>query len=187
MYGVAGIACARGLRGGQHNGRVLKKSRWTDGLLYVAQDLTGPVHCQRVVAVQPDFASECSALQHAVETCRRIDAYTPAGEAAWVVSSVAALRHICLFLPKFHCELNWIEWLWGASKRYARSHCAYTLQGLRDTVPLSLSQDISDLPQHMKSYSSLPVAPLYLQRRWARISRQFMHEYRKGADACAAI
>ena len=27
------------VRGGQHNGRVLKKSRWTDGLLYVAQDL----------------------------------------------------------------------------------------------------------------------------------------------------
>ena len=49
----------------------------------------------------------------------------------------------------------------------------------------TLSQDISDLPQHMQSHSSLPV---YLQRHWARISRQFMHEYRKlGADACAAI
>ena len=60
----------------------------------------------------------------------------------------------------------------------------YTLQGLRDTVPLSLSQDISDLPDGESpdgQSPDLPVAPLYLQRRWARISRQYMHEYRKGA------
>ena len=65
----------------------------------------------------------------------------------------------------------------------------YTLQGLRETVPLSLSQDIADLPTHLQSSDSvnLPVSPLYLQRRWARISRQYMHEYRKGADASEAI
>ena len=135
-----------------------------------------------MLAMQPDFRTECySALQHAVE--KRI---TLAGADGAVYS---CLRHLCLlsFIPKFHCELNWIERIWDASKAYARSHCAYTLQGLRDTVPLSLSQDISELPEELRDSPDLPVSPLYLQRRWARISRQYMHEYRKGLDACEAI
>jgi hypothetical protein len=53
---------------------------------------------------------------------------------------------------------------------------------LRETVPLALSQDPWDVPADGE-----PVAPIYLQRRWARISRQFMHEYLKGAKACEAI
>ena len=129
--------------------------------------------CQRMLSTQPDFSSECSALQHAVET-------------PVMIEGVRCLRHLCFFLPKFHCELNWIERMRGASKAYARAHCAYTLQGLRETVPLSLSQDLSDV-DHMHDATDLPVAPLYLQRRWASISRQYMHEYRKGADACEAI
>ena len=35
--------------------------------------------------------------------------------------------------------------------------------------------------------SDLPVADIQMQRRWARISRQYMAEYRKGADACDAL
>ena len=102
-------------------------------------------------------------------------------------TDLTCMRHCCLFLPKFHCELNWIERVWGASKAYTRSHCMYSLQGLRETMPISLSQDISDLPLHLQGRADLPVCPLYAQRRWARISRQYMHEYRKGANACDAI
>jgi hypothetical protein len=132
-----------------------------------------------MLATQPDFGSECSALQHAIET--RITIQGRHGS-----PPVSCWRHLCLFLPKFHCELNWIERMWAASKAYVRSHCMYTLQGLRDTVPLSLTQDLSEIVD-MSDSSDLPVAPLYLQRRWARISRQYMCEYRKGSDACDAI
>ena len=126
--------------------------------------------------MQADFAAECSALQHLVE--ERIS--IPGTE-------MTSARHLCLFLPKFHCELNWIERCWGASKHYTRSHCLYTLPGLRETVPISLSQDLCDLPAHLAAAEDLPVMPLFLQRRWARISRRFMAEYRKGVGACDAI
>ena len=132
--------------------------------------------CAKLLSVQPDFAAECSALQHLVEARVRIPG-----------TAMTAARHSCFFLPKFHCELNWIERYWGASKQDARSHCLYTLQGLRETVPTSLSQDLSDLPLHLSDREDLPVSPLYLQRRWARISRRYMIEYRKGANACDAI
>lgn len=48
----------------------------------------------RVLSLQDDFANEKPMLQHYVE----------------------GRRHICMFLPKFHCELNPIERLWGYAK-----------------------------------------------------------------------
>ena len=41
----------------------------------------------------------------------------------------------CMFLPKFHCELNPIERVWAQAKRYTREHCTYSIVGLRNTVP----------------------------------------------------
>jgi transposase len=46
--------------------------------------------------------------------------------------------HICLFLPKYHCELNPIEAYWGAAKRFARANCDYSFDGLKACVPKSL-------------------------------------------------
>ena len=36
---------------------------------------------------------------------------------------IEAAGHICLFLPKFHPELNPIEMYWGWAKRYFRARC----------------------------------------------------------------
>eukprot|EP00122_Pirum_gemmata_P003260 Pgem_evm1s2949 len=41
-------------------------------------------------------------------------------------------------LPKFHCELNPTEMLWGAAKRYSKRECDYTTAGLRTTIPDAL-------------------------------------------------
>jgi hypothetical protein len=48
----------------------------------------------RVLSLQEDFANEKSMLQHYIE----------------------GRGHICMFLPKFHCELNPIEMVWGFMK-----------------------------------------------------------------------
>ena len=45
----------------------------------------------------------------------------------------------CIFLPKFHCELNPIERCWGQAKKYTRAHCNYTLAGLRKIIPKGLN------------------------------------------------
>lgn len=50
---------------------------------------------RRVLSLQPDFVAEKPLLQVIIEKA----------------------GHKCLFLPKFHCELNPIEMVWGQAKR----------------------------------------------------------------------
>ena len=51
---------------------------------------------KRILELQPDFQEQKSMVQEVIE----------------------AAGHLCIFLPKFHCELNFIEFFWGAVKRY---------------------------------------------------------------------
>jgi hypothetical protein len=62
-----------------------------------SEDLTRSRTCcmQRVLSLQPDFVAEKPLLQVIIEKA----------------------GHKCLFLPKFHCELNPIEMVWGQAKR----------------------------------------------------------------------
>ena len=52
-----------------------------------------------------------------------------------IVNFLKRKGHACLFLPKFHCELNPIEKCWAQAKRYTRAHTNYTIQKLRLMVP----------------------------------------------------
>lgn len=82
------------------------------------KDSTSQKCCARqCLRLEPDFQVQKSSLQEGIE----------------------ARGHLALFYPKFHCELNFIEFFWAAAKRHARENCEYSLQGLRDTIPLSLS------------------------------------------------
>lgn len=42
--------------------------------------------------------------------------------------------HACLFIPKFHCEMNPIARCWSQAKRYTRAYCTYNIVGLRRNV-----------------------------------------------------
>ena len=71
--------------------------------------------------------------------------------------------HACIYNPKFHCELNPIERVWGQAKRYTRAYCNYSLQGLRCTVPTGLDS-----------------VTLENIRNYFRKSRDYMFGYLKG-------
>ena len=44
-----------------------------------------------------------------------------------------------MYYPKFHRELNHIEYFWCDGKSWTRRHCKYTIEGLREDVPKALS------------------------------------------------
>lgn len=58
---------------------------------------------------------------------------------------VESRGHVCLYLPKFHCELNPIEQCWCHAKKYTRAHCNGSIVRLRKIVPESLDQITLDM------------------------------------------
>ena len=67
------------------------------------------------------------------------------------------------YIPKFHCELNPIERVWGQSKKYTRAHCNYSFVGLENTLEQSLD--------------SIPIDTI---QRFFRKMRDYMTAYREG-------
>jgi transposase len=47
--------------------------------------------------------------------------------------------YMCIFLPKFHCELNPIEFFWSQVKKYLRDNCDYTFDTLKKNMLLALA------------------------------------------------
>ena len=81
---------------------------------------------------------------------------------SWIEETLMAQPGFFLdFYPKFHCEFNFIELYWGASKAYLRRHCDYTFAGLQRLLPIALS--------------SVSVESI---RRFARKCFRFMDAYR---------
>ena len=71
--------------------------------------------------------------------------------------------HICVFLPKFHPELNPIERVWAQLKRYTKGHCKYTLPSLRKNIPLSY--DTVSL-ENIKNHFSACMYPINISLVW---------------------
>ena len=103
---------------------------------------------RRIISLQPDFLEQKSELETIIEET----------------------GHKCIFYPKFHCELNFIEMYWGAAKRYTREHCDYTWNGLQKTVS-----------------EALDFVSLVEIRRFARKSWRYMDIYRKGITGKLAV
>ncbi|KZV70014.1 hypothetical protein PENSPDRAFT_632253 [Peniophora sp. CONT] len=98
----------------------------------------------RTLSLQPDFKQQKSLVQETIE----------------------GAGHICIMLPKYHCEINFIEYFWGAVKRYLREHCDYTFNTLRANLPTAL-QSVSKL----------------LIRKWEHRSWRFIDAYAGGLNA----
>ena len=68
------------------------------------------------------------------------------------------------FYPKFHCELNFIEMIWGWTKGYHRRNCTYNYKDLKEGLPITFEE-------------IMPIA--YVRRAFDHCLR-FMAGYRVG-------
>ena len=74
----------------------------------------------------------------------------------------------CLFLPKFHPELNYIARIWGRMTYYIRLHCDNTFNTMRLNIVES------------RGAVSLPIAMIL---RFARTTFVYLLAYRSGKDS----
>lgn len=100
--------------------------------------------CRRILYNQPDFTNVKSLLE---ERCKELGV-------------------LVLFLPKFHCELNFIEQCWGYAKRLYR------------LCPESPREDQLE----KNSLQSLETIPLNTMRKFATRSQRFMDAYDQGLN-----
>ena len=49
----------------------------------------------------------------------------------WLTEVVKDCGHQIIFFPQLHCELNFIEMVWGWMKSYHRRHCTYNYNHLK--------------------------------------------------------
>ena len=87
-----------------------------------------------------------------------------------------AAGHLCLFLPKYHCECNYIERYWGAVKKYCRRHCGYSLPALIKCLPIALSQTLEELPEELRDDPNLPALEAPAGGRHVEPPRPSVHE-----------
>ena len=99
---------------------------------------------KQVLNHQPDFQEQKSLIEEVVESA----------------------GHLCIFLPKFHCELNFIEYFWGATKQYLRNHCDYTFTSLQKNMPQALAS-----------------VDVHTIRKWEHRMKRWMEAYRTGLGA----
>lgn len=64
-----------------------------------------------------------------------------------VVEVITERGHMCIFLPRFHCELNPIERCWCHAKKHTRANCNGSIIRLRKIVPEALATVTEDMIQ----------------------------------------
>ncbi|CAG8593227.1 hypothetical protein GLOIN_2v1792152 [Rhizophagus irregularis DAOM 181602=DAOM 197198] len=83
------------------------------------QDISRTTCCARqvIISLEPNFIAQKGAIKELIENA----------------------GHKCIFSPKFHCKLNFIERYWGVAKRYSCENCDYLWKGLQKIVYESLN------------------------------------------------
>ena len=119
---------------------------WRAGLVMKCKDACTSDTCcaHRIIESQPDFKEQQSLVQETTE----------------------AAGHYCIFLPKYHCELNFIEYFWGAVKKFIRDNCDYTFDTLKDNLP--------------KAMASVKLKTI---RKWEHQTIRWCEAYRMGLGA----
>ena len=125
---------------------LMERSLWKDSLCMRCKDNCTSDNCcaKQILDNQPDFKGQKSLVQEVVKSA----------------------GHMCIFLPKFHCELNFIEYFWGTTKRYLRENCDCTFMTLRDNMP--------------KALASVGLDSIW---KWEHRMKQWMEAYRTGLGA----
>ena len=73
--------------------------------------------------------------------------------------------HVCIFFPKFHCELSPIKRVWCQSKKHTRAYADGTITRLRKIVP--------------EGFDSVTKEQIY---KFFRTCRDYEKAYREGAS-----
>jgi len=102
---------------------------------------------RRIISLQPDFKEQLEEL-------------------------IVSRGHVCLFFPKFHCELNFIELFWAQVKYLIREKCEYNLASLLTAIPETMDALSRDLP---------------LPQRLQRHTFRYVDAYSKGMTGRLAI
>jgi hypothetical protein len=90
-------------------------------------------------------------------------------QAEWLTEVVRAHGCNIIFYPKYHCELNYIELVWGWLKQYHRRTCTYKYADLINGA--------TGLPETIANR-----LPLAFVRRVSRYCIRFMDGYRAGLE-----
>ena len=111
-------------------------------------------HMRMLVAGLPDFKAQKSRIHEVIE----------------------ARGHICLFLPKFHCEMNYIELYWCLGKWHTRGRADMSWKGLKHAIWEAFGVVAYDNP----SNKALPTSSIVRQRE-SRRTREYIQAYEAGA------
>jgi hypothetical protein len=94
-----------------------------------------------VLEPQPDISKQRTVLEEVLKNYENMEA---------------------MMIPKYHCELNGIERVWGRSKFYTHCKCNYSYPDLMKNVPVSLLT------------GNIPIA---MHRKFARKARDYIRAY----------